>query len=86
MLLKMVQNIVCNTVFIIVYSNCEYCLILSTILFYIVCNIVQNIVAQIYVSIVHDIASYCSILLNTLFNVRQKSTYTGFFIIVSLLR
>ena len=84
MLLKMVQNIVCNTVFIIVYS--KYCLILSTILFYIVCNIVQNIVAQIYVSIVHDIASYCSILLNTLFNVRQKSTYTGFFIIVSLLR
>ena len=29
-LYKVVQNIVCNIVFIIIYSICEYCLILST--------------------------------------------------------
>ena len=71
---KIVQNIVCNIVFIItVFVNIvwycpQYC---SNIVWYCL-QYCSNIVSEIYESIVYGIATYCSTLINTMFNVLHK--------------
>ena len=56
---NIVQNIVCNIVFIIVYGICECCLILSTLLFQYCLIFLQNIVQNCCSNLRQHCSSHC---------------------------